>query len=476
MADMLDLPALAREIARGERSIEDLTRSCLERIARDDGEYRSVIALDEHALDAARALDAERSKSGVRGRLFGIPLLIKDNIETAGALPTTAGSLALAANVTGRDAPVGAVILGKTNLSEWANFRSRHSSSGWSAVGGQTRNAHDLARSPCGSSSGSAVAVAAGFAPGAIGTETNGSIVCPASVNGVVAIKPTVGLVSRSRIVPISVTQDTAGPMASTVAGAATLLSAMTAYDDEDPAMRAARPHLGRDYAQALGATSLHGRRIGAVMGSGRFHPEVEPLFRDALARLRTAGAEIVPDLRFSPPDAFRDAMLDVMLYEFRDGIDRYLASSPAPVPADLAALIAFNREHATEEMSFFGQDLFELAQAKGGLQEERYLRARELVRRVTREEGIDGLMTAERLDAIVGVTSGPAWTIDSVNGDRAVGGSSTYGAVAGYPHVTLPMGSIQGLPVGLSVMGRAFSEPQLLEIAAVFERVRGPR
>lgn len=484
MPEKADIPRLAAGIASGKVSAEDLVRQSLERIARHNGRLRAVIRVDSTALEMARELDRERERTGVRSPLHGIPILVKDNIETAGAMPTTAGSLALAHNVTGRDAHVvaqlrnaGAVILGKTNLSEWANFRSTTSSSGWSAVGGQTVNAHDGLRSPCGSSSGSGVAVAAGWVAAALGTETDGSIVCPSSVNGIVGIKPTVGLVSRAGIVPISMTQDTAGPMATTVAGAALLLSAMTAYDDDDPAMAAARDHLGVaysvDFAATVRTSPLAGIRVGVVRGSRRFHPAIEPIFVAALDTLRKCGATVIPELRFDAPEGFRAATLEVLLYEFKQGIEAYLRTLVQPAPADLAALIAFNLEHAKEEMPYFGQELFEQAARKSGLDDAAYRTALALIRRATREDGIDKLMVGEHLDAIVGITSGPAWSIDSVHGDRGVGSNSTYPAVAGYPHVTVPMGELRGLPMGLSVYGRAYAEATLIRIAHAYEQAR---
>jgi amidase len=459
-----DITTLSGAIASSKLRAEDLTRECIRRIERENGRLRAVIAVDPDAVDQARALDRERERQGVRGPLHGIPILVKDNIEAAGRLPTTAGSLALASNVTGRDAPAvarlraaGAVILGKANLSEWANFRSTMSVSGWSAVGGQCVNAHDPARSPCGSSSGSAVAVASGMVPAAIGTETDGSIVCPSSINGIVGLKPTVGLVDRTGIVPISQTQDTAGPMTSTVADAALLLSAMTPHAD--------------NFASGLdtlaGELPLTGIRAGAVRGVGRFHPQCEPLFERALSRLRGLGATIVTGLELSLPQGYREASLTVLLYEFKRGINAYLQSVSSEL--DLDGLIRFNREHADAEMRFFGQELFEQAAAHDDA--EVYRHALALIGTATRENGIDRVLRSERLDALVSTTSGPAWTIDDVNGDRSVGSCSTFAAAAGYPHITVPMGLVRGLPIGLSVYGTRFSEAKLLAIAHAFER-----
>ena len=479
-----EIKTLSAEIASGKRSAEDVTRECIRRIERDNGRLHAVIAVDPDAIDQARKLDRECAEHGTCGPLHGVPLLVKDNIETAGRLPTTAGSLALADNVTGRDAHVvaqlraaGAVILGKANLSEWANFRSTMSVSGWSAVGGQTVNAHDPTRSPCGSSSGSAVAVAARMVPAAIGTETDGSIVCPASINGIVGLKPTVGLVSRSGVVPIAGSQDTAGPMANTVADCALLLSAMTANDEGDPGMLVASGHHGRNYfgfiEQADREPGLEKFRLGVVKGIGRFHPECDALLAAAVDRLRALGATIVPDLELKLPDGYREASFQVLLYEFKQGIDAYLRTLPSTPHLDLDALIRFNRERAKDEMAYFGQDIFDQAAGKRASDGEAYGKAALFVQEATRRDGIDRLIGEHQLSALVGITSGPAWSIDTVNGDRNVGSCSTFAAVAGYPHITLPMGSVRGLPIGLSIYGRAFAEPALFGIAHRFERSR---
>jgi amidase len=478
-----DVAALQELIRSGDLTAEALTRASLDRIEALDGELRAVLAVDPTALEQARALDREREESGPRGPLHGIPVLIKDNIETA-AQPTTAGSLALAGNDTGRDAPLvarlrqaGAVIVGKANLSEWANIRSTRSSSGWSAVGGQTRNPHDPTRSPCGSSSGSAVGVAAGYVPLAVGTETNGSVVCPASANGVVGIKPTVGLVSRTHVVPISHTQDTAGPMGRTVADAVILLEAMVGPDEADPATRRvqklAAGHFDRNLSAHLKPDGLRGKRIGVVRSAAGFHSEVDALFDRAVEGLRRAGATIVDDLELERPDGFSRAAYDVLLHELKHDLNGYLASLPDErlSQLDLAGLIAFNQEHADEEMPWFGQEIFVRAQETGGLGAETYREALELVRKATREDGIDRLIEEHELDALVAPAGGPAWTIDLVNGDHHLGGSSTFPAVAGYPNVTVPMGAVHGLPVGLSIFGPAFSEPTLIEIASGYEQ-----
>jgi amidase len=478
-----DIASVHRAMEAGETSAETLTRFYLERIENLDASLSAVLAIDPTALDQARALDEARKQGQGLGPLHGIPILLKDNIETA-TQATTAGSLALKDNHTGRDAPLvdklraaGAVIVGKANLSEWANFRSSRSSSGWSAVGGQTRNPFDLSRTPCGSSSGSAAAVAAGFAIAAIGTETNGSIVCPASANGNTAIKPTVGLVSRTHIVPISHNMDTAGPMARNLADAVHVLAAMVDPDERDPATLNGPGWNAQTLLDALKDPSLQGRRIGVIGPASGFHPEVADLLDQALENLKASGAEIVPDLAFDWPEGFFGDVYSVLLYDFKHGINRYLADLP---DADLAGLtladlIEFNHQHADQQMPFFGQEHFELAEAKGDLNEESYTTALARILTATREQGIDRLLAEHQLDALVAPTGGPAWKIDWVNGDHFGGGSSTPAAVAGYPNITLPMGQIHGLPVGLSFFAGRYTEPLLIEIAAGFEHISQP-
>jgi amidase len=475
-ASILELQAA---MDRGELSAQALTRHFLERIAARNPELHAVIAVNPDALAAARALDAERQKGEPRGPLHGIPILIKDNIETR-ELPTTAGSLALAENRTGRDAFVvarlraaGAIVLGKANLSEWANFRSERSSSGWSAVGGQGRNPHDTTRSPCGSSSGSGIAVAAGLAVAALGTETDGSVVCPASANGVVGIKPSVGLVSRTGIVPISHTQDTAGPMARSVVDAAILLAAMAGSDPDDAATLHTRGDLARDYFGALETGGLEGRRIGVLRSADARHEAVTALLDRAIGAMSAAGATLIDGLELRPYDGFWDDSYEVLLYEFKHDLDAYLAGLPNALNTlTLERLIRFNEEHAEAEMAYFRQEIFVKSQAKGPLTEEGYTGALARIRRATREEGIDALLVEHRLDALIAPTLDPAWTIDLVNGDHFVDGFSTYPAVSGYPHVTLPMGEVHGLPVGLSFTASAFSERELIDMASAFERL----
>ena len=449
---------------------------------RAGADLRAVIALDPRTAEAARALDAARRPREPATTLDGIPILIKDNIDVNDGLATTAGSLALKDNVTGRDAPLvarlraaGVVFLGKTNMSEWANFRSARSVSGWSGVGGQTKNACDPLRNPCGSSSGSAVAVAAGFAAGAVGTETDGSIICPAAVNGVVGLKPTVGLVSRTHVVPISATQDTAGPITLTVRDAAILLAAMAGSDPADPATREADARR-TDYAARLDAGALRGARIGVMRFATGYNPATDEVFEAALARLRSAGAVLV-DIKDGPDrKPLDDAEHKVMLSEFKVGVEAYLAStSPDRVKTrTLADLIAFNRDHEAQEMSVFGQELFEASEKTTGLADPEYRTALATAQRLAGPEGIDRLLAQNGVVALVAPTMGPACLIDPILKDQFVGdGVCQMPAVAGYPHLTVPMGEVSGLPVGLSFIGPAWSESTLLSLGYAFEQTR---
>ena len=471
----------------GRLTAAALARRCLERIDaldRHGPALRAVIEANPDALAIAAALDRERRERGPRGPLHGVPVLVKDNLDTADRMATTAGSLALAgAPRPARDATAverlraaGAVLLGKTNLSEWANFRSTRSTSGWSGRGGLTRNPHALDRNPSGSSSGSAVAVAAGYCPVAIGTETDGSIVSPASCCGIVGVKPTVGLVSRAGIIPISATQDTAGPMARTVRDAAILLAAIAGPDPRDPVTAEAADHVA-DYVGALDPGALRGARLGVVKSLLGQHPGVDAVIHPALDVLRARGATLV-EVELSST-AYDDAELEVLLHEFKAGLDAYLAGRGGEV-RDLGALIAFDARNAARELPFFGQDLLEKAQAKGGLSEAGYREALTKCRRLSRAEGIDALLAQHRLDALVAPTGAPAWTTDLVNGDRAVLSASTFAAVAGYPHVTVPAGFAWRLPVGLSFFGGAWTEARLLALAFAFEQAtrahRAPR
>ena len=447
---------------------------------------RTVIEINPDAVSIAAQMDAERASKGPRGPLHGIPVLIKDNIDTGDRMHTSAGSLALAASIAPRDSFVaarlraaGAVILGKANLSEWANIRSSHSSSGWSARGGQCCNPYALDRSPSGSSSGSAVAVAANLCAAAIGTETDGSITSPGSACGIVGIKPTVGRVSRAGIVPISHTQDTAGPLTRTVADAAALLAVLGGEDARDPATRGGARHPA-DYTRALDPGGLKGLRLGVARKRYTGNsPAVDALFEDALRLMREAGAVIVDPANLTTEDHLGNAELEVLLTEFKSDLKAYLAGlGPAAPVKTLADVIAFDAQNREREMPLFGQELFEQAQRKGSTASRTYRTALERCRRYSRALGIDAVMVRHRLDAIVCPTAGPAWLIDHVNGDSGGASCTTPAAVAGYPHVTVPMGSVSGLPVGLSLFGRAWSEPVLIRAAFAYEqasRMRRP-
>jgi amidase len=452
-------------------------QNSLTRVQRLDSQLHSVIALDPTAIGQARAFDASGKAVGL---VAGQPVLIKDNIETAGPLPTTAGSLALANNVTNRDAALvarlraaGGIVIGKTNLSEWANIRSNSSISGWSAVGGQVRNPWALDRNACGSSSGSGAAVAAGLVRLAIGTETDGSITCPASINGIVGLKPTVGLVSRTHVVPISHSQDTPGPMTASVREAAALLGAIAGSDPDDPATAEADKHK-TDYAVLLDPNSLKGKRIGVMRFASGFGTDT--VFETALAILRQQGAVLV-DIKTFDRSAIGKNELPVLLTELKADMAKYLKSSPAPIEArTLADLIAFDRAHLKSEMSLFGQELFEQAEKTKGLGDPAYKKARALSFQAAGPNGIDRLLKAHRIVALVGPTMPPAWKIDVANGDQiAGGGAGGLAAVAGYPHLTVPMGLVKGLPVGLSFIGPKWSEGLLLSLGYAYEQARGP-
>jgi amidase len=440
---------------------------------------RSVIELNPDATTIAASMDAERKAGRVRGPLHGIPVIIKDNIDTADRMMTTAGSLALEGPPAPRDAFIverlragGAVILAKANLSEWANFRSTKSTSGWSGRGGQTRNPYVLDRNPCGSSSGTGVAVAANLAAIGVGTETDGSIVCPSAANGIVGIKPTIGLVSRSGIIPISRTQDTAGPMTRTVADAAVLLTALSGADPRDPATsRAAGKNT--DYSTALDAGALKGARIGVPRRRYfGYSPKTDQLIDQAIAVMRAQGAVIVDPADIATASRLDDCEFDILLYEFKEGLNAYFASRGASAKVkSLADLIAFNSKEATREMPFFGQEILEMAQKKGPLTSPGYRRALSTCRSRSRALGIDAVMTKHRLDALVAPTGSPAWPIDLINGDHFLGASASPAAIAGYPNINVPAGYVEGLPVGISFFGRPWSEAKLIGLAYAFEQ-----
>jgi amidase len=477
LAAMMAVAASAQPAAAPRVGVAEAnTAAAIARIQAFNPRLNAVIALEPAALAQARALDAA---SAPRGALYGLPILLKDNIDMAGTLPTTAGSLALKDNVTGRDAPLaarlrgaGAVLLGKTNLSEWANIRADASISGWSAVGGQTRNPHALSRNTCGSSSGSGAAVAAQLVDAAIGTETDGSITCPAAVNGIVGFKPTVGLVSRTHVVPISHSQDTAGPMTRDVRTAARLLTVLAGSDPADPATREADARR-QDYVAGLRPDALKGVRIGVLRWATGWHAGVDARFAAALDVLKAQGAVLV-DITAAPNRREMGANeFQVLLTELKADLNAYLASTPATVKTrTLADLIAFNKANAGAEMGLFGQDIFEKTEATKGLADPEYLKARETSLRLAGKDGIDRMLADAKVDVLVAPTAAPAWFIDSVNADQSPGGGAGgLAAVAGYPHLTVPMGGVRGLPVGLSFIGPAWSDARLLAYGHAFEQ-----
>ena len=476
----LDVTALRDLMNAGSLSAVALADACLARIAAIDRagpRLNSVIEVNPQARAIAVALDRQRRAGTVRGPLHGIAVLLKDNIATADAMHTSAGSLVLMGAKPPRDAHLvtrlrdaGLVVLGKTNLSEWANIRSTRSTSGWSSRAGFTRNPHALDRNPSGSSSGSAVAVAAGLCALAVGTETDGSIVSPAAANGIVGLKPTVGLVSRDGIIPISHTQDTAGPMARSVADAAALLGVLAGPDSRDPATL--RSVAGTDYTRFLDPQRLRGARLGVVRKLFGAHDGVNAVIDAALVALQKQGAVLVDPVELKNTDKYGDAELEVLLTEFKVGLARYLAEfAPGAPIASLEDLIAWNRAHRDRVMPWFGQELFEKAQATGGLQSAAYIEALALCQRYSRAEGIDAVLAEHRLDALIAPTGGPAWLTDVVNGDSSGASFSSPAAVAGYPHLTVPAGFVSGLPVGLSFVGPAYSEGLLIGLGYAFEQ-----
>jgi amidase len=482
----LGVAELRRRFEARELTSVELVTVLLQRIEavdRTGPSLHSVLAVSDDALEVAAQLDAERASGRVRGPLHGIPVLVKDNIDTATGALTTAGSLALATTSPGTDAWVvrrlrsaGAIVLGKTNLSEWANFRSRHSSSGWSGCGGQTHNPYVLDRTPSGSSSGSGVAVAAGLAPLALGTETDGSILSPSGVSGLVGIKPTVGRVSRTGVVPVSASQDTVGPMARTVADAAELLGVISGPDPADPATRARRGGQLQNVA-TLGPSGLRGVRLGVARSEFFWQSaRAEALVEDALAVIAAAGAIMVDPANLPASAALRQSSdeMTVMLTEFKVGVEAYLRTRHTPgsdVPRSLAQLIEFNASHSAEELPWFGQDLFIEAEDTGGLEDPGYRKARARGWRRSRAQGIDAALSQHEVTALVAPTTSSAWCIDLVNGDsRTAGSGYKAAAIAGYPAITLPIGLVSGLPIGISLIGRAWDERRLIEVAAGVE------
>ena len=484
--------AIVPSIHSGELSIQEiqslmdagkitsvsLTKRYLKRIEELDPKLNSILEINPDALIIAEKMDQARKKDGPISALHGIPILIKGNIDTMDRMSSSAGSLALAGVFAKKDAHLvhllrraGAVLLGKTNLSEWANFRSTRSSSGWSSQGGQTHNPYSLDRTPCGSSSGSGVAAAAELCAAAIGTETDGSVVCPSGINGIVGIKPTIGLVSRSGIIPLSHSQDTAGPMARTVSDAATLLTIITGQDEGDQAT--VNKNHGVDYASFLVPGKLQGARIGVASQFLNFHDQVDIAFERAVKDLKEAGATIIDPVTFENTKAMGDDEYTVLLYEFKHDLNNYLEASNAPENVNtMAKLIEFNRKNKAAVMPWFQQEIFEMAQMKGPLTDEAYLKALENCKKFSQTEGIDRVIKEENLDAIIAPTNGPAWKIDLVNGDHFLGGSSSMAAVSGYPSITVPMGFVSDLPIGISFFGKAFSEGRLIELAFSYEQL----
>ncbi|HJT67684.1 MAG TPA: amidase [Pyrinomonadaceae bacterium] len=485
--DELTITELQQGLQSGKYSSRSLVEKYTDRINDVDRRgptLRSVIELNPDAESIAAALDRERKERGARGPLHGIPILVKDNIDTHDRMMTTAGSLALEGAKPLQDASVarklrdaGAVILGKTNLSEWANFRSSKSSSGWSGRGGQTKNPYALDRNPCGSSSGSGAAAAANLCAAAIGTETDGSVVCPSSANSLVGIKPTVGLVSRAGIIPISHSQDTAGPMARTVADAAILLSALTGEDARDPMTKESRGKAATDYTKFLDRDGLRGMRIGVARKHFGFSERVDKLLNDHIAAMKQLGAVFVDPADIPTTGKFDDSEFEVLLYEFKADLNTYLAGLGPSAPVhSLQDVIAFNERNRAREMPYFGQDIMEKAQAKGPLTSKAYIAALKKDHLLARTQGIDFIMRKHRLDALIAPTGGPPWPTDWLNGDHFTGGYSTTSAVAGYPHVTVPAGYVFGMPVGLSFFGGAYSEGKLIKLAYAFEQATKAR
>lgn len=468
------------------RQIVELYLERIEQVDKSGPTINAIIEVNPEALTIADELDAERAEKGARGPLHGIPIVLKDNIDTADKMETTAGSLALSGHIAKQDAflveglrKAGAVILAKANLSEWANFRSSRSSSGWSSRGGQTRNPYALDRNPCGSSSGSAVAVSANLCAAAVGTETDGSVVCPSHTNGVVGIKPTLGLVSRSGIIPIAHSQDTAGPMGRTVADAALVLGAMTGVDSRDDATAESEGKHHADYTQFLAKDGLQDARIGVARNFFGYSPDVDATIDASIEVMRQQGAIIVEDTNIDTETAVGPTELEVLLYEFKADLNAYLESTGSNIQVKtMADVIAFNETHAQTVMPFFGQERFLAAVKKGSLKSAAYLEALADNHRLMREEGIDKVLQEHKLDAIVAPTGGPAWLTDWINGDNYGGASSTPAAVAGYPNITVPAGYIHGLPIGISFFSTAYQEPTLIKLAYAFEqatKVRKP-
>jgi amidase len=486
--DELTITDLHAGMASGKYTAVSLAQKYLERINDIDKHgpaINSVIELNPDALSIASDLDKERKSKGTRGPLHGIPVLIKDNIDTHDRMQTTAGSLALGGSIPLQDSTVakklreaGAVILGKTNLSEWANLRSSHSTSGWSGRGGQTKNPYVLDRNPCGSSSGTGAAIAANLATIGIGTETDGSVVCPSNANSLVGIKPTLGLISRAGIIPIAHSQDTSGPMCRSVTDAAILLGVLAGVDSRDDATKASAGKSFADYTKFLHEVyGFKGARIGIHRKSFGFNDAVDKLMNDCIDIIKNLGAIIVDPADIPTAGKFDDSELEVLLYEFKADLNSYLASlGPGAPVKSMKEIIDFNEQYRDREMPYFGQDLMIKAQAKGPLTDKAYRDALAKNQRLSRKEGIDFVMDKNKLDALIAPTGGPGWTTDWINGDHFTGGYSTASAVAGYPHITVPAGYVFGMPVGISFFGRAWGEPTLIKFAYAFEQATKAR
>ncbi len=477
---------LQEKMVSGELSSRKITELYLQRIEdidKNGPKLNAVIEINPDALAIAKQMDIERQEGKTRGLLHGIPVMIKDNIDTADKMQTTAGSLAMVGSVAPKDSFVakklreaGAIIIGKTNLSEWANFRSTNSSSGWSSRGGQTRNPYMLDRSPCGSSSGSGVAVSANLCTLAIGTETDGSIVCPSAINGIVGIKPTVGLIGRSGIIPISHSQDTAGPMARTVADAAAFLGVLTGTDQNDEITKLCEQNTYNDYTQFLKKNGLNGKRIGIDKSNFGFHKKVDEVINENLKIIEGAGCTLIELEQVILEKFDWDDEMQLLLFEFKHDLNNYLNKRGHEKMKTLADLIQFNIDNKSTVMPYFGQEIFNMAQEKGDLNSAEYLEIKSRIDKIVRKNGIDRVMNEQKLDAILAPTTSPAWTIDLANGDHYIGGSSGLAAMAGYPNITVPAGFVEELPVGISFYGSAWTEHKLIEIAFAFEQLTNHR
>jgi amidase len=475
--EKMTIKDIHQKMTKKQLTSEQLLQFYLQRIESFDDKgmtLNSVVQLNKNALKQARERDDYFAKHGFKGALHGIPVLLKDNIDTTDGMANTAGSRALAENFPKDDAflvkqlkAAGAIILGKTNLSEWANFRSTSASSGWSGLYGQSKNPYDITVSPCGSSAGSAIAAAAHFSPITVGTETDGSVICPAAMNGIVGIKPTLGTVSRDGIIPIAHSQDTAGAMASNVTDAVILLTAMVAKDNVDSGSIASSVN----YLSHLRRDGVKGKRIGIARNLMGYHKGLDKVFNNAVQALKEQGAIIIDNASFENSQQWGVAEFEVLLYEFKEGVNKYLAKTADGIPKSLAEMIEYNNKYADVEMKYFGQELFEMAQAKAGLTDEVYLNALAESKRATQDQGIDLLLKKYKLDLLIAPTTAPAWKIDWVNGDHYLGSASSAAAISGYPHITVPMGYVHGLPVGLSLFSGKLQEGTLIEVAFGYEQ-----